>query len=106
MLIKDKKRSLFGLAGLWDHWFDPEKKEFKTFTIITTRPNSFMSSIHDRMPVILEKNEEKPWIEKQEYIDFNQVLDPYPENQLEAYPVSIIVNRPVNDNPDVIKSIA
>jgi len=43
---------------LWDHWFGAEKKEFKSFTIFTTRPNAFMSSIHDRMPVILEKDEE------------------------------------------------
>jgi len=102
MLIKDKKRSLIGLAGLWDHWFDAEKKEFKTFTILTTRPNAFMSSIHERMPVILEKDEEKPWLEEKEYVDFKQVLDPYPENQLIAYPVSSLVNKPSHDNAQVI----
>ena len=105
MLIKDKKHSLLGLAGLWDHWFDAEKNEFRTFTILTTRPNSFIASIHDRMPVILEKDEEKPWLEEKEYIDFKQVLDPYPENQLEAYPVSTLVNRPVNDSPSVIEQL-
>ena len=49
------------------------EEEFKTFTIITTRPNSFMSSIHDRMPVILEKEEEKPWLEENRRWVINEI---------------------------------
>lgn len=104
--ITVKNKPLFYFAGLWDHWFDAEKKEFKTFTIITTKPNSFMAKIHDRMPVILESDEEKPWLEEKEYIDFKQVLDAYPENRLQAWPVSTLVNKPQNDNPELIKKLA
>ena len=50
----------------------------------------------------MELYEEKPWLEEKEYVDFKQVLDPYPENQLIAYPVSSLVNKPSHDNAQVI----
>lgn len=104
--ITVKGKPLIYFAGLWDHWFDAEKKEFKTFTIITTSANSFMAKIHDRMPVILEKDEETPWLEEKEFINFQKVLDPYPNTKMQAWPVSTLVNRPANDTPEVIKKVA
>lgn len=101
--ITVKNKPLFYFAGLWDHWFDAEKKDFKTFTIITTSPNSFMAKIHDRMPVILESDEEKPWLMEKEHLNIKGILDAYPENRLQAWPVSKLVNKPQNDYPDLIK---
>lgn len=59
MLIKLKTRPVFFFAGLFDTWHKGETDEHKSFTIITTKPNGFMASIHDRMPRILEKDQEK-----------------------------------------------
>jgi putative SOS response-associated peptidase YedK len=105
MLIKLKTRPLFYFAGLYDTWHKGEKDEHKSFTIITTRPNSFMATIHDRMPVILETEEETPWITEKDYVDFKQVLDSYPNKDMTAYPVSSIVNKPVNDFPEILKEV-
>src|SRR6266536_512231 len=41
-----KDTELFAFAGLYDVWKDAEGKEFLTYTIITTTPNSLMASIH------------------------------------------------------------
>lgn len=46
---------LFALAGLWDGWKDAEGQWIKTCTILTTTPNTVTSTVHDRMPVILDR---------------------------------------------------
>ena len=46
------------LAGLWE-----SHDEFgPTFTIITTAPNAYMSTIHNRMPVVLEPGDWDAWL--------------------------------------------
>ncbi|MBQ3389721.1 MAG: SOS response-associated peptidase [Firmicutes bacterium] len=45
------------LAGIWDH-FDGEDR----FTILTTEAKESMRPFHDRMPLILEESEIRPWI--------------------------------------------
>ncbi len=107
MLIKIKSRPIFGLAGLWDHWFDARNEEFKTFTIITCAPNSFMEKIHNRMPVILEKADQKSWIDPllDDTASTIRFLKPFPATQMESYPVSRLVNKPENDNPSIIDAV-
>src|SRR3990167_1270376 len=62
-LIKLKNQDVFSFAGLYDIWKDAENKEFKSFTIITTQPNAKVAKVHDRMPVILTKDEESKWLD-------------------------------------------
>ncbi len=45
------------MAGIYDV-FDNEE----CFTIVTTAANDSMMPTHDRMPLILEKNQVKDWI--------------------------------------------
>ena len=102
-----KHEPMFAFAGLYDVWTDAEGKEFKSFAIITTTPNDLMQPIHTRMPVILRKADEEAWISPGE-TDIDKLLHllkPYPSEQMEAYPVSTAVNRPMNDDPDVIKPV-
>ena len=103
-LIKLKNQDVFSFAGLYDVWKNVEGKEFKSFTIITTEPNSVISKIHNRMPVILSTNEEKEWLN----LDFPapiKLLDPYPANKIEMYQISKLINKPVNDSPEIIKPV-
>jgi len=57
---------LFGFAGLSEEWTDPTGHLMKTFTIITTTPNTVVAPIHDRMPVILTRNAEDAWLDPDE----------------------------------------
>jgi putative SOS response-associated peptidase YedK len=52
----------FCMAGLWEAWNSPEGI-LETFTIITTSPNEFVRSVHDRMPVILSEDEGEAWLD-------------------------------------------
>jgi putative SOS response-associated peptidase YedK len=57
-----KKKEPFAFAGLWDMWRD-EGEVLYTFTIITTVPNRLMRRIHNRMPVIFDALQAKPWLD-------------------------------------------
>lgn len=57
------------------------------------------------MPVMLEKSDEETWLTASDEDTLQDVLDPYPSEELQAYPVSKKVNNPANDSPDVIEEI-
>jgi putative SOS response-associated peptidase YedK len=102
--IHVKKEKLFAFAGLYSEWKDAEGVAVPTFTIITTEPNTLMESIHNRMPVILDKKDEETWLNPAE--DDTQkllgLLNPYPATHMEAYVVSKRVNNPRYDDPDIV----
>ncbi len=96
----------FALAGLWEMWSDPEGSMLQTCTILTTRPNEFMASIHNRMPVILEREDYDMWLDPGD--DPQQALHllrPYPPEKMAAYPVTTLVNSPRNDLPACIEPL-
>ena len=100
-----KNREPFAFAGLWDSWKDPNGEELLTFTIITTSANELMSPIHDRMPVILNSNDEAKWLDP-EFKDTDKLkflLQPFPSELMTAYEVSSIVNSAKNDSPKCIE---
>ncbi len=100
-----KNGDLFAMAGIWDSWKDPEGRVVHSFAIITTTPNELMAQIHDRMPVILPQRFEKEWLGSNRPDDLLQLMQPYPAEEMEAYPVSQMVNSPANDRPEVIARI-
>ena len=51
------------IAALWDTWHDKsEDKQIESCTMVITEPNKFVADIHDRMPVILEREHFGTWI--------------------------------------------
>ncbi len=100
-----KNKHLFGFAGLYDVWRDKAGKELKTYTIITTEPNALVGSIHNRMPAILEKQDEEMWLNPDvtEPDRLVKLLHPYPAEEMEAYPVSRLVNAPANDTKEILE---
>src|ERR1700758_862691 len=54
---------LFAFAGLWDRWRDPSGQWIKSCSILTTTPNAVTSIVHDRMPVILQKDDYDLWLD-------------------------------------------
>ena len=93
----------FAMAGLWETWGDDGERE--TVTIITTEANETVADVHDRMPVILDESDEDTWLTASDEDTLLGVLDPYPADQLRAYPVSKKVNKPGNDSPEIIEEI-
>lgn len=104
--IRLKSRSPFGFAGLYNDWRSPEGKEIRTFTIITTSANRLLAPIHDRMPVILPKKAYQAWLgqggKEGEVLD---LLQPFPEAEMETWRVSPAINSPKNDGPECIQPV-
>lgn len=72
----------FGLAGLYETWISTEQKPVNTCTIITTEPNDLLRVIHDRMPVIVPKEQEAVWIDPDNHnqSELLAILKPYPSD--------------------------
>lgn len=93
----------FCFAGLWERRTRDEKS-VESCTIVTTAANRFMERIHDRMPVILEPADYGLWLDSavQEPERLTPLLRPYPEDKMEAHPVSTLVNSPKNNVPECL----
>ncbi|WP_042278735.1 SOS response-associated peptidase [Candidatus Protochlamydia sp. R18] len=100
-----KNGDLFAFAGIWDIWKDKNGEEIKSFAILTTASNSVVNPIHNRMPVILQKTDEAMWLNSSNQNALEQILKPYPSNEIISYEVSNIVNFWKNDYPICIQPI-
>jgi putative SOS response-associated peptidase YedK len=102
--IRLKSGAPFAFAGLWEHWQPADGSEVRSAAIITTEPNELMASIHNRMPVILQPNTYSQWLDSapQSPNRLQNLLVPYPTGEMEAYPVSTLVNSPGNDRAECV----
>jgi len=94
-------------AGMWDRWVAPSGDVVESCTIITTRPNSLTKLVHDRMPAIVDPEDQDRWLESapQDKSQLAGILRPYPASRMAGYPVSSAVNKPGNEMPDLIEPI-
>jgi putative SOS response-associated peptidase YedK len=92
---------LFAFAGLWERWQGEGAPPVETFTILTTAPNEILASLHDRMPVILDRAAHERWLDPAATWqgDLQPVLVPYPAERMAAVPVGTLVNSPMVDDP-------
>ncbi len=102
--IHMKDRKPFAFAGLWDSWNGPDGSQVKSCAIITTAPNELMAIIHNRMPAILHPRDYAKWLDPspQTPDQLKPLIKPFPAEMMNAYPVSTLVNAPVNDTPELV----
>jgi putative SOS response-associated peptidase YedK len=99
---------LFAFAGLWDRCKDPEGTVIESCTILTTGANALLKSIHDRMPVILDKSDYDLWLDPGT-TDPARVIDllkPFDVRRMRLYPVSSTVNKVGNDGPECAEEVS
>ena len=99
--IRPRDAGYLAFAGIWDHWQGEGGEVIESCAIITIEANSVLRAIHDRMPVILGADDVAAWLAtatgKKEVL---RLLQPCPEETLEAYPVATLVNSPRNNRPE------
>lgn len=98
-----KDHDFFGFAGLYDVWKNPKGEKIYSYTIITCEPNKTMSEIHNRMPVILYKEDEGKWLNPDtvEPERLLPLLNPLEDSLMTAYPISKRVNSPTNNDKNI-----
>lgn len=94
----------FAMAGLWEVWEGETDEAIPSVTILTTDPNELVEPIHDRMPVVLPRDDEDSWLAG-DPDDRRELCRPYPDDDLSAYPISTQVNDPGNDDAGVIEPL-
>jgi putative SOS response-associated peptidase YedK len=62
--IHEKGGELVSFAGLYSVWVDAERKKLLTYTIVTKKAAENIKGIHHRMPVILDREGEEVWLNK------------------------------------------
>jgi putative SOS response-associated peptidase YedK len=102
--IAPEDRRPFGMAGLWEHWHGRDGEELETCTIITTMANDVMQPLHDRMPVIVARDNAADWCGApgDERDAARAMLAHNANDSLIYWPVSTVVNNPRNEGPDLI----
>lgn len=102
--IHMKNRQPFAFAGLWANWNSPDGSQVRSCTIVTIEPNKLLAPLHNRMPVILSPETFKMWLAEtpQTPQNLQPLIKPYPPDEMEAYPVSTLVNNPKNDKIECV----
>ncbi|MBA2621866.1 MAG: SOS response-associated peptidase [Acidobacteria bacterium] len=98
-------REVFGFAGLWEEWLDKTTGELlETCTIITAQANKLLKPVHDRMPVILHREDYDEWLDKnvKDTARLEKLLLPYPADEMSSHAVSRSVNVPDTDTAELI----
>ena len=110
----------FCFAGLWERWIKPPSsgledtdleeappsQTVESFTIITMQANPTIARLHNRMPVILQPEHYRWWLENRPGQDlFEAALNNPAQEPLKIYPISNLVNIPETDDPRCIEPV-
>jgi putative SOS response-associated peptidase YedK len=95
--------AMFAFAGLWSVWHRGEADELRSCTIITTAANSAIAPVHDRMPVILEPEAERVWLDHGTPPPvLHELLHGLSSQEVSLRPVGPAVNDVRHDGPECL----
>jgi putative SOS response-associated peptidase YedK len=106
--------AVLAMAGLYEVWRDKTRDDddprrfLWSCTVITTSAEDSVGHIHDRMPLMVERDRWASWLDPS--VDdpdtLKQLLVPAAPGRLEAYPVSTAVNSVRNNGPELLDALA
>src|SRR5262249_9842242 len=103
-----QEQGAFRLCGIVDVWRKTDGKPVESFPIITTEPNELLRPIHNRMPVILRREDEEQWLDvyRTTFDNARSLLKPFPAESMDTHDVSPIVNSAKYDGPECIQPVS
>lgn len=98
---------LLTMAGLFDCWTPPGGGEpLYTYTVITVNASPNLENIHDRMPAILDGEEEvRMWLDFGEVKSLEALKLLQSKNILTFHPVSSLVNNSRNNSAECLQPV-
>lgn len=108
--IRPADGGVLAMAGLYEIWRDPGRAEddperFRwTCTVITTDAEDSLGLIHDRMPLMVERDRWSQWLDPRVGGELS-LLVPAAPGRLEAYPVSTAVGNVRNNGPELVEPL-
>lgn len=103
--ITRKSSELMHFAGLYEHWKNENEETVNSYTIITTGANKPIEELHDRMPAMLLPEEFDTWLDpdNQDTDGLQDLLHPWPDDDIDFYKVSQAVNNVRNSGRELIE---
>lgn len=92
---------LFVAAGLWERWLSPDQETVETYTILTCAASEEIAPLHDRMPVLLAREDWRFWLEAPAAA-LDPLLRPAPSGTARYYAVDKAVGSPRNNRPELV----
>ncbi len=90
--IRRRDQAPFWLAGLWERWIGPDGSELETCCLLTTAANAGLRPLHPRMPVVIPRGLEQPWLAPADgpgLRALQPLLEPWDGSDWEALPVRL-----------------
>lgn len=105
--IRPRDGEIMAMAGLYEFWKSPEGEWVTTCTIITTDASDDLGRIHDRMPMVVRRDQWDAWLDpgRTDPEDVRALLRPAMSGTMEAYPVSPLVSNVKNNGPELIQPL-
>ncbi|GGO77296.1 SOS response-associated peptidase [Nocardioides deserti] len=110
--IRPQDGGTLAMAGLYEIWRDPAKADDDpdrfvwTCTVITTDAEDDLGHIHDRMPLMVERDRWASWLDPTAAQDsLLDLLVPAAPGTLEAYPVSREVSNVRNNGAHLVEPL-
>lgn len=111
--IRPADGGVLAMAGLYELWKDPTVTDedadpwLWTCTVLTTSAPDDLGRIHDRMPLLVEKERYGEWLDPQrtDPDELRGLLVPAAPGRLTAVPVSTEVNNVRNNGPHLVEPI-
>ncbi len=96
----------FAFAGLWDEW-KHDGQILESCTVLTTAANDVMRPIHDRMPVIVEREWYDRWLDPHGQSDklLKELIGEANQHAWELTEVSTFVNNARNESPQCVVAV-
>ena len=108
--IRPRDHGTLAMAGLYEIWRDPtladdDPARFRwTCTVITTAAEDSLGHIHDRMPLMVERDRWAEWLDPTTPGD-TSLLVPAAPGHLEAYAVPTLVGNVRNNGPELVEPL-
>lgn len=108
--IRPSDGGVLAMAGLYEFWPDPAKAEddpsrwLWSCTILTTDAEDELGRIHDRMPLMVERDRWAQWLDPARPGSLDLLVPAMP-GRLRAYPVSSLVSNVRNNGPELIEPL-
>jgi putative SOS response-associated peptidase YedK len=111
-------RRTFVFAALWETYTPPEQVQkdpvtgsqpsfpLETCSILTTQAQGWLREFHERMPVLLEKEDWPAWLDTKRSVDpiWDRIVGAFPGKSMVSASVSTRVNRVSEEGPGLLEA--
>ncbi|MEN3395932.1 SOS response-associated peptidase [Brucella melitensis] len=101
--VRRRNGGVVAFGALMETWSSADGSQIDTAGILTTSANGLLQPIHERMPVVVQPEDYRRWLDCKQFLarEVADIMRPVQDDFFEAIPVSGKVNKVANTSPDL-----